>query len=213
MQTQDVIIRSGAEVIGPDGPIGTIAHVVVDESTREISELVVRRADGQEWVIPTDAIIGCTDDMVSLRSDWSDLRSRAHEYAPDEFDSLVAGGSVQSRDSASLELREEELRVRKQTRELGAVELRKDVVAERHVLDIPVTHEELILERQPVDPPEPTDTPVAERLALRVVLREEVAVADKQPVVTEAVRAGRRTVRDTQHIETTVRKEIPDVRR
>ncbi|MBV8720419.1 MAG: YsnF/AvaK domain-containing protein [Chloroflexi bacterium] len=225
------MIRDGADVVGPEGPIGTVAHVVVDESTREVTELVVRRADGQEWVVPTSEIAGTTDRAVRLQSGWTDLRSTAHEFAPDEFAAISGAESVNPRrvmreastparqagaathEADALELREEELHVRKETRDLGAVELQKEVIAERQVLDIPVWHEELILERRPVDPPQPTNAAIADQAALRVVLHEEVAMVDKQPVVTESVRAGRRTVRDTQHIDTTIWREVPDVRR
>ena len=178
MQTEQVVIRRGAEVVGPDGVIGTVAHVVVDEATREISELVVRRADGCDLVVPVSAI------------------------AP-------AG------EAGALELRREELHVQKDTRERGVFELRKEVVSERRGLDVPVWHEELIVERQSIEPPRPIEDTIAGegQASVRVVLREEVPVAEKQPVVTESVRAARRSVEDTQRIDTTVRMEVADVRR
>lgn len=105
-------------------------------------------------------------------------------------------------------MREEELLVRTQPREVGAVELRKEIVAERQPLEIPVWHEGLLLEPHPLDPPQPTTEAIAEHPALRVVLREEVAAVEKQPVVTEVVRAGRRTVSETQRVEATVHREV-----
>ena len=48
-----------------------------------------------------------------------------------------------------VELREEELRARKETVEAGELRVRKDVVTEQRTMDVPVTHEEAVVERHP----------------------------------------------------------------
>src|SRR5579859_5980579 len=205
MQNQHIAIRRGADVVGPDGPLGTVAHVVVDEATHEVRDLVIRRADGREWELPAAEITAATEHVVTLRSAWTDLRSSAREYAADEYASLRITETAHSRSAphgSSLELREEEPRVRKQTRERGTVELGKEVVAERQVVDISVGHEELILERRPLDPPQPIEEAISEQEPLRVLMREELATVDKQPVVTEIVEVERRSVQETQQIQT-----------
>ena len=221
-----MVIRRGAPVLGPEGPLGEVAHVVVDEPTREISEFVLQRPDGHEWVVPATLVASAEDGAVTLRTGWSDLSSAAQPYAVDEFDTLSGAEAlraavpasqttarpVPTRTGGTVQLREEELHVRKQTQELGAVELGTQVVAERQAFDIPVWHEELILEHQRIDPPRPGDEPLGDATSIRVVLREEVPIVDKQPVVTEVVRAGRRTVQETAHIETNARREVADVR-
>jgi uncharacterized protein (TIGR02271 family) len=219
MQTHELVIRRGADVVGPEGPFGTVSHVVIDEPTREISELIVRRPDGQQWLVPSSVVRYATTDSVIVHSGWSELGPTAHLFASDEFEPISAAETVRASvpvtettarlrprdlvqsERGSLELREEELLVRKQPREIGAVELRKEIVAERQTLEVLVWYEELLLERQPLNPPRPSTEAIAEHPPLRVVLREEVAAVDKQPVVTEVVRAGRRTVNETQHVE------------
>ncbi|MBV9327988.1 MAG: YsnF/AvaK domain-containing protein [Chloroflexi bacterium] len=210
MQSENFVIRQGANVIGPEGPLGTVAHVVVDEPTRQISDFVLRRPDGHQWLIPASDVADATAATVSLRASWADLSSKIRPYAADELETLSPGKALPA--SRSLELREEELNVRTQTQQVGAVELRNEVISERRVLDIPVWHEELLVEHQPVDPPQPLKESIGEdRIVLRVALREQVASVDKQPVVKEVVRAGRRRLQDTQHIETRVRREVADV--
>jgi uncharacterized protein (TIGR02271 family) len=234
MHTHELVIRRGADMVGPDGWLGRVAHVVVDEATREISGLVLQRPDGREWLIPASAVADTTDTTVTLRSGWSDLESLVTPYVVDEFDTLDAapvvraaeqpieahaptrrpamsspppGAVAEGQRSQQLRLREEVLVVRKRPQEMGAVELRKEVVAERQTVDAPVWHEELILEYRPVDPPRPSQELIREERTLRVVLREEVATVTRQPVVTEEVRVGRRVVRDTQQVETNIRRE------
>ena len=56
-------------------------------------------------------------------------------------------------------LREEQLAPRKQTIEAGRVSVGTEVVEEEHALQVPVTREEVIIERQPVDR-QPSDEPL-----------------------------------------------------
>ncbi len=231
MQTDHVVIRRGADVVGPEGPLGQVEHVVVDEATREISEFVVRRPDGSEWVVPGAAVACAHDGTVALRTGWPDLSSMTRQYSAEEYDTLSGSDAVHAavplaserdtgtaapaptpRTSGTLQLREEELNVRKHTQELGTIDLRKEVVSERQSVDVPVWHEELIVERQSIDPPRLCDERVGENRSIKVVLREEVADVDKDPVVSEVVRAGRRTVEERQHIEANARREVADLR-
>jgi uncharacterized protein (TIGR02271 family) len=172
---------------------------------------------------------------ISLRSGWSEFGDTLRRYAPEEFEPIGASREVRATtpsvrqtaqvraaapplwvagqaDGGSLQLRAEDLLVRKQPRDLGAVELRKELVIEEQTVDIPVWHEELIVQHERIDPPRPTHEPIGERSLLRVVLQEEVPLVDKQPVVTEVIRAGRRTVQDTQQVEATARREVARVR-
>jgi uncharacterized protein (TIGR02271 family) len=118
---------------------------------------------------------------------------------------------LESGTTAALDLSEEEILVRRQSHEIGTVELWKEVVAEPHVADVHVWHEELVLEHEPLIPPQLTSEPVGADQTVRIVLREVVATVEKQPVVAEAVRVGRRVVDETQRIETEIRREVADV--
>jgi uncharacterized protein (TIGR02271 family) len=106
----------------------------------------------------------------------------------------------------AIKLREEQLRVQKQPVETGEARLRKDVVTEQRSMDVPVTREEVYIERRPASG-QPSDTPIGEGETYRVPVREEQVTVEKQPVVREEVALGKRQVQDTQQVSETVRRE------
>lgn len=130
-----------------------------------------------------------SSDMASLKND----------------DGQYATGKEQS-----LPIREERLRVHKQTVPMGEVRLYKDVVTEQQDLDVPVKREEVIVERYPGSG-EVSDTPIGQEEMLRIPLYKERLSINKVPVETGEVVIGKRIVQENQHITTTVRREEPRV--
>lgn len=112
---------------------------------------------------------------------------------------------------ATVQLREEELAARKQSVETGRVSLGTEVVEEQQTLEVPVTREEVTIERRPVDR-RPTSEPISgSSETLNVPVHEEQVAIDKQAVVYEEVNFGKRAVQETQRVSDTVRKEVVDV--
>jgi uncharacterized protein (TIGR02271 family) len=111
-----------------------------------------------------------------------------------------------------VQLREEELRARKQQVEMGQVGLRKEVVTEQQTLDVPVTREEVVIERRPASG-QPSDTPIGEGETYRVPVREEQVTVEKQPVVREEVSLGKRQVQETKQVSDTTRREEAHIER
>jgi uncharacterized protein (TIGR02271 family) len=113
---------------------------------------------------------------------------------------------------ATVELRQEELAARKEAVEAGRVSLATEVVEEQATLEVPVTREEVTIERRPVDR-RPTDQPITSTSAetLSVPVREEQVAIDKQPVVYEEVSLSKHAVQETERVSDTVRKEVIDV--
>jgi uncharacterized protein (TIGR02271 family) len=106
-----------------------------------------------------------------------------------------------------LELREEELRARKETVQTGEVRVGKDVVEERQSLEVPVSRDEVTIERHPVDR-RPAEGSIAEESAtIRVPVREEQVSVEKRTVVTDEINVGTRKVQDTERVSDTVRRE------
>ena len=110
----------------------------------------------------------------------------------------------------SLPLREERLRVRKQTVSTGEVRLYKDVVTEQQDINVPVNREEVIVERHP-GKGEVSDTPIGQEEIIRIPLYKDQVSINKVPVETGEVVIGKRIVQENQHITTTVRHEEPRV--
>jgi uncharacterized protein (TIGR02271 family) len=107
----------------------------------------------------------------------------------------------------SLKLRAERLNVTKQPVQTGEVGLHKEVVTEQKTIDVPVTHEEVFLERRPVTGnAAPDTTPIGEG-EIRVPLTEEKVNVRKDTVETGEVSIGKRTVQETQRVRDTVKRE------
>jgi uncharacterized protein (TIGR02271 family) len=107
----------------------------------------------------------------------------------------------------TLELREEQLRARKQPLETGRVSIGKEVVEEKQTLDVPVTHEEVTIERHAVAR-RPADGSIGEKdETIRVPVREEQVSVEKQAVVTEEVSVGKQQIQERKQVSGTVRRE------
>jgi uncharacterized protein (TIGR02271 family) len=111
-----------------------------------------------------------------------------------------------SEEEQRIKLREEELRARKQTVETGEVRVYKDIVAEQKSMDVPVTREEVYIERRPGSGL-PDDQPIGAGEAYRIPVHEEQVTTEKQPVEREEIVFGKRAVQDTEHVTDTVQKE------
>jgi uncharacterized protein (TIGR02271 family) len=149
---------------------------------------------------------------ILLRNGAYDFNSRSTQAAAY---SSTAGIDTQQYDTEGaqrVQLREEELRARKQPVETGQVGLRKEVVSEQQSIDVPVTHEEVFIERRPASG-QPSDTPIGEGETYRVPVREEQVTVEKQPVVREEVNLGKRQVQETKQVSDTVRREEARIER
>ncbi len=105
---------------------------------------------------------------------------------------------------------EEELRVGKESREVGRVRLRKYVVTEQVQTTVPVQREEVRLEREPItdeNMPAATDGPAISEEEHEVTLHAEEPVVEKRVVPKERVSLGKETVTDEHQVSEEVRKE------
>ncbi|ADL53946.1 YsnF/AvaK domain-containing protein [Clostridium cellulovorans] len=109
-------------------------------------------------------------------------------------------------DDAKLQLRKEELNVEKSKIQKGEVEFGKEIIEEHKELDIPVSREEVVIERRSLDN-ESTDSPIANEETIRIPVTEEKVNVGKRTVITGEVSAHKRTLEETEHINETVRRE------
>lgn len=106
-----------------------------------------------------------------------------------------------------LQLLKEVLRVNKERVQYGEVQLRKEVVSEQQTLEVPVTREEIVIERHPVADGEAATGTIGDGETIRVPLSEERVSVEKRNVVSEEVTIGTREVQETRKIDETVRRE------
>jgi uncharacterized protein (TIGR02271 family) len=105
---------------------------------------------------------------------------------------------------------EEEVRVGTAARERGRARLRKYVVTEQVQQTVPVSREEVRLEREPItdqNVDEAMSGPEISEAEHEVVLHEEEPVVEKRAVPKERVRLGKETVGDEAEVSEEVRKE------
>ena len=107
----------------------------------------------------------------------------------------------------SLRLREERLNVSKDRVQAGEVGLHKEVVSQQQTINVPVTHEEVVIERRAVTDGQIDNTPIGEGETIRVPVSEEQVNVSKNTVVTGEVAIGKRAVQETQQVTDTVRHE------
>lgn len=110
-------------------------------------------------------------------------------------------------DARSLRLREEQLQATKQRVQAGEVELRKDVVTEQKTINVPVTHEEVVIERTNVNSGQVDQNPIGQDEVIRVPVSEEQVNVTKTPVVTGEVAVGKRAIQENQQVTDTVKRE------
>jgi uncharacterized protein (TIGR02271 family) len=105
---------------------------------------------------------------------------------------------------------EEHLRVGTETQEAGRARLRKHVVTEHQQVQVPVSHEEVRVEREPITDAnrgDAYDGPAISEEEHEVTLHAERPVVDTEVEAVERVRLGTETVRDTETVGGQVRKE------
>ena len=108
---------------------------------------------------------------------------------------------------------EERLNVGTQTQEAGRARLRKYVVTENVTQTVPVSREEVRVEREPIteaNRDEAMSGPAISDEEHEVVLREERPVVEKEAVPVERVRLDTETVTDQVTVDEEVRKERID---
>ncbi len=105
---------------------------------------------------------------------------------------------------------EERLQVGTQRTETGRARLRKRIVTEQVSTTVPVSHDEVVVEREPIteaNMPKATDGPALSEEEHEVVLNAERPVVAKETVPVERVKLGTQTITEQQQVEETVRKE------
>jgi uncharacterized protein (TIGR02271 family) len=105
---------------------------------------------------------------------------------------------------------EEQLHVGTERREVGRARLRKYVVTETVTKTVPVSHEEVRIEREPItnaNRDEAYDGPAISEEEHEVILHAERPVVEKEAVPVERVRLDKETVTEQETVSSDVRKE------
>jgi uncharacterized protein (TIGR02271 family) len=187
------------------GLIGALAGMgVPEEDARHFD----RGFQAGGTLITVDAGTRTDEARTCLYESGADLGSTGRGIAGSRAMSAgTAGGRSELEDEASVELREEELRTEKERVQAGEVRLRKEVVSEERTIEVPVTREEVVIERRPAARGQDAGGAIDEGEEIRIPVMEEEVRVEKTPVVREEVTLRKRQVHDTEKVSDTVRRE------
>ena len=207
----------GFAVEATDGEIGAIDetsgttgsdYIVVDTGQWIFGKKVllpggviqrVDATDGRVWVSLTKAEIESAPEFDEYRYQEDAYRSEIGAY----YEGL--GGPK----GGVLERREERLTVDKEAQQAGAVRVGKHVVEDEQSVDVPVSREEVTIQRRAVDRPA-TDEDLRED-SVTVPVMEERVVAGKEARVVEELEIGKTAKTDTKRVTDTVKREEFDL--
>jgi len=157
--------------------------------TRDYENSVMR-----SWKRDSDTSAGANDDF----------------YANESFRDDRFYGRAQEDDRMTLS--EEELAVGKRQHEAGSVNVGKRVETEHVREEVPLRHEEVTVERRPIQDGDMSETPRIGEDEVRIPVTEEELVVDKRAVPKEEIVVRKREVEETETVEADLRRERADVR-
>ncbi len=134
----------------------------------------------------------------------ADLGEDASSY---DYPETASSANADLTTERNIRLYGEVLRVQKNRVSAGEVRLRKEVITETQTVQVPVTREELVIERVAATGDQPATGATFAGEEIRIPLSEEVASVDKQAVLREEVRVGKRDVTEVDTFDETVRRE------
>ncbi|MBA3587499.1 MAG: DUF2382 domain-containing protein [Chloroflexi bacterium] len=222
-------IQTGADVYGSDGEkIGTVSGVADNYFVIEKGFILTT-----DIYVPMSAVTGIEDEHVMLsmtkdqveNADWSnaptdddhdhdhdhdyDQESDTDQHRADPSPMGMGTDTSDDTDRNVLERREERLVVDKKVEQAGEVHVGKHVVEDRQAVDVPVTREEVTIERRDVD--RPAGGEAFSEDSIDVPVYEERVETSKEARVVEELELGKTSVTDTERVEETVRREEFDI--
>src|SRR5215207_1236798 len=219
--TESSQINVGDDVYGSDGDkVGSVAEV-------QSSYLVVEKGFffPTDYYIPTSAVASASDGQVylnvakdaALNSGWDTVPDTGTVLTGVETSAIdrgSAGGQaevgayeVAAEDELRIPVVEEELTATVREQEAGAVRIEKRVVEEDRVLEVPVTDEQIRVERRIVDRPVGAETQAFEEIVIDVPVTTEEVELQKQARVAEEIVVSKEATQRTERVSDTVRRE------
>jgi len=121
------------------------------------------------------------------------------------------GDELGNENGLRIQRSEEDLRIGTHGREAGGMQVRKRVRTDRERFLVPEQHQEVRVERAPVEEGVALSTPEIGDDEIRIPVIEEEIVVERRPVVKEEIRLRKEVVEEEEIIEEEVRKEELDI--
>lgn len=203
MERQQMQVEPGASVEARDGRLGSVDEVIVRPETGEVAYLVVRRGwSDEQLMIPADMIEAIPSAReVRLRATREEARTQTASVPPEAL--VRAAGS-----ELRVPLIEERLVISKRIVDQGELRVHRHIEEREEVVSQPVTRDDLIVERVPIN--RPLEAPVDSRYEgewLVVPIMEEVLVVQKRLMLKEELRIRKRQVTEEQEVREILRRQ------
>ena len=209
------------ESIAWDNVLKKEARGAIDDSdfgeVQEVGQQYVLTQKGlvnkEKFFIPKYLVQGFDGDTLWFNASENDLQGWKRDSPPDNneysrYKTQESPADVETR----IPLIEERLNVSKSTSTSEAT-ITKEPVTETKTVEVPVTHEELTVERRPASESTKTTTerPVQSKTDTKVQLNKEEVQVTKEPYVKEEVVVKKKPVTETRTVSDTVTSEKVDV--
>jgi uncharacterized protein (TIGR02271 family) len=215
-------MSSTTESISWDNVIKKEARGAVDDSdfgeVQELGQHYVLTQKGtlskQKYYIPKYLVQGFDGDTLWFNASESDLEGWKRDLAPDynEYARYKTSEEVPRDIETRIPVIEERLNVSKRTSTSEAT-VTKEPTTETKTVEVPVTHEELTVERRPASESTKTtpERPVQSKTDMKVPVSKEEVEVTKEPYVKEEVVVKKKPVTETRTVSDTVTSEKVDV--
>ena len=164
----------------------------------------------QKFYLPKYLVQGFDGDTLWFNASESELAGWKRDSAPDynEYTHYKQSEEVLPDVETRIPLIEERLNVSKRT-STSDVTITKEPLTETKTVEVPVTHEELTVERRPTSESSSTTTerPVQSKMDTKVQLSKEDVQVTKEPYVKEEVVVKKKPVTETRTVSDTVTSE------
>jgi uncharacterized protein (TIGR02271 family) len=205
----DRIIHKNVRTLDNQG-MGKVVAVPNDEDSIIISS----QSGTEQYKIPRSSVSGFNGAEVLLNETAYKIMSSSYRvdnagvYEAKPSNIITEGHQQQEKEESTVPVMEERLNVSKRT-STTQYTITKEPVTEKKTLEVPVTHEELIVEKRP--PKESSSSsaqgPVNSKTEIKVpLMREEVEVT-KEPFVKEEVVVKKKSIAETRTVSDTVTSE------
>ena len=219
-------IAAGDAVISQDGHrVGTVAdirpgYIVVEKglvfATDHFipSSAIVSAGDGQVVLnVSRDVALesGWDVEPMSLNDEISSDATGVDDAICVEVDSVARPARVETMavgDEIRIPVFEEELTATVRPVDVGAVRIRKRIVSEDRVIEVPVTEEEIRVERRIIDRPIGGGaTEAVEQIIIELPLRQESVDVEQSAQAREEIVVTKDVIQRTERVTDRVRRE------
>lgn len=112
-------------------------------------------------------------------------------------------------DEITIRLHEEELDIHKDRVRTGEIVLHKDVIEEQQTVNVPVSHDQVVIERRSLDHV-PSNESITEE-TIRIPVSADKVEVSKHTVVTGEISVHKREVQETEQVQDVIHREVADV--